>query len=894
MIRRWMKQIISLLVIVSVICISFHVYVSPTIFSTHAEEITPSIEILNVQSYPKKGGEWSVRFQVRGTADLQISAVEQTTWSNEECSTCDLKFERLQNQTKIFEPLWKNESILITNFSSSTIIEETSLVQSLGKHVLQFTFGNDTVYAYNDASSWWNSNWGYRKKVTINHSQVQGSLYNFPVLINISDSDLQQKANSDGSDIAFISYEDNSTQYDYELEMYVDGDLTAWVKIPHLSSTEDTRFWMYYGNDEATSQENPSQVWTDNYVGVWHFSETNDTNGAKRNDSTSFANDATTQGYDEDESKKGVVYNADYFDGTDYLEIDYDQSLKMNDSNYTISIWMKSSDLWNTERILVEYGAWEEGTYQLTSMNDSNVKTNFYGSSSTVGSHANQVLNDNGWHYLVGTFDNTNDYLSTFFDGILINQTEELNSPDNKNLSMYIASREGSENNFTGFLDELRISKTPRNESWIQTSYNTVQNQTKFFTLDSEESAAPFVDNPYPSDGDNSLPTIPDYFEITVSDPNPELLNITWRTNQSGTWETFNVTNGTGDGVSDGTYQAINTSWITTFDQPYHWSVNVTDGLHWTNETYSFTMHQYNPVINSFSLSNETGCKLNNETGNLDVNKEYVFTINVTDKNGWEDITFINLTSWYDGGDETSQYNESLGGNLNLFLQYQNNSGTGVFHMHWPNNESTLITQNCTEEIINHSTRVISFSFVPGNQTRCATSNETWSPTLDVIDDLYSWNLNCTIEDSLGNKGYYESEYGVNYYSALRAPLLVEITGAPGMSEQSDVFTIDYMSNADYSLTIHFDDNLTQVSGPDVIDIGGNLSVLKNADPYDDITENTTFSGTKEINAITLLEKRSAPANGLFDSVNVQFELYIPFGTWGTYSSQINKKITRI
>jgi len=205
MLKRWMKQIICFLITLSVISISFHVCVSSSFFSTHAEEITPTIEIINVQSYPKKGGEWTVRFQVEGTADLQISAIEHTAWSNEECSTCDLKFERLQNKTKIFEPVWKNESILITNFSSSTIIEETSLVQSLGKHVLKFTFGNDTVFAFNDASSWWNNSWGYRKKLSIDHSQVPGSLSNVPVLVTISDEDLNEKAKTDGSDIVFIS-----------------------------------------------------------------------------------------------------------------------------------------------------------------------------------------------------------------------------------------------------------------------------------------------------------------------------------------------------------------------------------------------------------------------------------------------------------------------------------------------------------------------------------------------------------------------------------------------------------------------------------------------------------------------------------------------------------------
>jgi hypothetical protein len=889
-----MSQIMCIIMIFSLIILSFHVFVYPSFFSSHAEEITPSIEILNVQSYPKIGGYWTVTFLVKGTADLCIEAFDGTTWSQQTCSGCDLLFTSIKNETKNFNTVWKNECVIIKNFSSSTIVYETSKVFTLGKHVLKFSFGNHTVYAYNDASNWWNNEWGYRKKITINHSHVSGTLSNFPVLINISDNDLQNKAELNGDDIAFVSFEDNTTQYAHEIEAYEKGNLTAWVNIPHLNSIENVSFWMYYDNDACANQENPKGVWDAHYVAVWHFLETNDSDGAKRNDSTSYGNNATTYSYDENESVNGLIGNADFFDGSDYLQINYDESLKMNGSNYTISVWMKSLDNWNTERILVEYGVWEQGTYQLTSLNDSNFKTNFNGGSSSDGSHTNQVLNDNVWHLVVGTFNDQQKYLSTFFDGTLINQTVELNSPGDANLSLYIGSRGGAANNFTGVLDEIRISDSSRNVSWIKTTYNSIINQSRFITVGLEESAAPVASDPLPSNGDYFVPSIPSYFEITVFDPNPELINITWRTNQSGVWKTFNVTNGTGLGVSDGTYQATNISWVTTFDQLYWWSVNVTDGTHWTNYTYSFTIHQFKPVVNSLDLRNNSGSKLNNQTGSLVVGTAYIFSINITDKNGWADLDYVNITSWYDDGDDTSTYNQTSGGNYNMFLQYENTSGTAQFQMIWPDDESSLQLLDCSEKIINGTTRIINISFMPGNQTRCATSNESWTITENAYDDTYSWNLNCSVADSFSNKNYYNDEYGVDYYSALRAPDLVEITGAPGMVVQSSVFSIEFISNADYTLKIYFDGNLTQVDGPDVIGINGNLSLLKSADTDDDILVNTTFNGIGEQHAITILNARSAPGDGTNSSVNVQFELSIPFGTWGTYSSSIIKKIERV
>ena len=52
-----------------------------------------------------------------------------------------------------------------------------------------------------------NSGWQYRKAITINHTKVTGDspLLNFPVLIDITDTDLSSKAQDDGDDIIFMS-----------------------------------------------------------------------------------------------------------------------------------------------------------------------------------------------------------------------------------------------------------------------------------------------------------------------------------------------------------------------------------------------------------------------------------------------------------------------------------------------------------------------------------------------------------------------------------------------------------------------------------------------------------------------------------------------------------------
>jgi len=51
------------------------------------------------------------------------------------------------------------------------------------------------------ASPWWDTRWNFRKLITLNHTQVNTTLENFPVLIDIVDNDLRVYADFDGSDI---------------------------------------------------------------------------------------------------------------------------------------------------------------------------------------------------------------------------------------------------------------------------------------------------------------------------------------------------------------------------------------------------------------------------------------------------------------------------------------------------------------------------------------------------------------------------------------------------------------------------------------------------------------------------------------------------------------------
>jgi len=320
------------------------------------------------------------------------------------------------------------------------------------------------------------------------------------------------------------------------------------------------------------------------------------------------------------------------------------------------------------------------------------------------------------------------------------------------------------------------------------------------------------------------------------------------------------------------------------------------DTVRWYVDTVELRIvTQYvTPTINSYDLKNATGSKLNNIAGLIDVNKEYTFSINITDENGWADIDYINIKTCYDNGSDITTYNQTLGGNLNMFLQYENATGTVNWSMIWPDDEAQLISGNCTETIVNSTTRVINISFKPLSQVRWAGGDGAWDTTQNTTNDPYSWNFNITVIDAEGKENSKVDEYGVyKYTSVLPSSDWVDVLARPGSSDNSNVVTVTYSSNYDFNMSIYFEENLTNATWGDTISIAGNVTIRADADLNDDITTNKVFVGIGEANAIDIFNASGLfQIDGVSQTVDVQFKVYIPIGTsWGEYTARVATKI---
>lgn len=303
---------------------------------------TVEISVLNIQSHPQQGDDWDVRFTTVGQADLYIIPDDQATIDDDVFTslTCDGQSrepEILEDDVIYYED-WECEGV-------GEVVHYTAVA---GKHTLRFEFGGQVAYAYNDpGDTWWNTDWGYRKEITIESDNVfyTGT---FPVLVTTTDNDLRHTGsggnvgNSDGTDIAFTDDAGSPTQLDHELESYTSGTgaVVAWVEAS-VSASADTSIYIYYGNGGVADQQDIEGTWDSNFVLVQHLDETS----GGHVDSTSNNNDSSTVSVTTQGSATGWIGGADDFDGTDdYVQISDSATLDITNVG-SIEAWIETDDV---------------------------------------------------------------------------------------------------------------------------------------------------------------------------------------------------------------------------------------------------------------------------------------------------------------------------------------------------------------------------------------------------------------------------------------------------------------------------------------------------------------------------------------------------------------------
>jgi hypothetical protein len=337
---------------------------------------------------------------------------------------------------------------------------------------------------------WYNQNWGYRMKITIDYTKVSGgaNLTNFPILVSLVNANLT-KARSDGYDILFTS-SDGETKLDHEIESFTQGSgtLVAWVKIPTLSYTVNTEIYIYYGYGSSTNQQNVTGVWSNGYVGVWHFHNNSFA------DSSPSANNASNSG---SSNATGKIAGARSLNGsTNYISVSNSSSLQLT-SQMTLEGWIYANGAFGTGTDvdpILRKGSDNPNNYQLCIANsyvslklDENDDDGLSGST---------TLSVGVWYHVSGIWNGTT--RQVLLNGVVDGSGSRTGTIGTDTRDLFIGGRTGSSDVFNGIIDEVRLSNVARTTGWILTEYTNQNNPSAFYSLSTEqiqiEAAA--VENP--------------------------------------------------------------------------------------------------------------------------------------------------------------------------------------------------------------------------------------------------------------------------------------------------------------------------------------------------------------------------------------------------------------
>ena len=311
----------------------------------------------------------------------------------------------------------------------------------------------------------------WKRKITLDNTGVSERLDDVPVLLTLGndviDYGLTQPV---GQDLRFYSA-DLTDELDYEIEHWLPlGNSSVWVEVPRIEpeGQPGAEIWMFYGNPTVPAGQRPAAVWSNGYESVHHFHQSLvDATGNGHDASSPAALTATL-------ASRGRIAGAMELDGTSqYLELAGEQEFDFT-KDFAISAWFQVAGLELDYQTLVAKGdsAWRlhrhdnKDAVAFDNHEDGDIPTNHGG---------NSKIDDGSWHFVLATYDGSkkelyvddNQDFSRNYSGTVSRNDFLVAIGDNRDPS-------AGDRFFHGLIDEVRISRVPRNQSWATVQYRSV------------------------------------------------------------------------------------------------------------------------------------------------------------------------------------------------------------------------------------------------------------------------------------------------------------------------------------------------------------------------------------------------------------------------------------
>lgn len=131
--------------------------------------------------------------------------------------------------------------------------------------------------------AWADPTYKYKREITIDSNKVSADETDFAVLVtNAVGLNLDNIKSASGEDVIFYDATETTLLSHDKVAYSVTKGTTiyvAYVKLPYVSSTQDTTFYMYYGKPGVSGYQGggvATDTWDTDYVAVYHGNTAND------------------------------------------------------------------------------------------------------------------------------------------------------------------------------------------------------------------------------------------------------------------------------------------------------------------------------------------------------------------------------------------------------------------------------------------------------------------------------------------------------------------------------------------------------------------------------------------------------------------------------------------
>lgn len=313
------------------------------------------------------------------------------------------------------------------------------------------------------ASAWWNDEWGFKKKITLDVQKLKQDGVTIPddafALIRLHTGNFVNflELAEKGKDIRVLA-DDEATPLKFSIEKLdpINEMALIWVKLPKGTATvAEPSIWIYYGNAEAVDAQDTAGSYDVAEVLNYQF----DSAGVK--DLTANANSPSEATMTNAEG--GLIAGAAVFNGSQIIRVPAAPSLQMSSATgWTVSTWLKIDQAQQNSVVFQRASktsgialAIKEQTAYLEVTDAAGVKQEFA---------AQAIIAPGVWHNLVVV--DTADALTIYIDGAAAGVFPVALADLSDDITIGADALGGR--GFTGLIDQFAVYKVARDANAIK------------------------------------------------------------------------------------------------------------------------------------------------------------------------------------------------------------------------------------------------------------------------------------------------------------------------------------------------------------------------------------------------------------------------------------------